>query len=176
MTASPDRYDPLARGLHWLAALLILFTIPAGIIMGRLPGGPLQDTLFDLHRSVGFTLLPLMLLRLLYRLRHPPPPLPDSLPVWQRLTAGFTHGLLYIGVIANALLGWWGTSAFGAAISVFWLFELPALTAKDEAAAKLVLGLHGWVGFALAAAILLHVGAALMHHLVWRDGILRRML
>jgi cytochrome b561 len=141
-----------------------------------LPPGSVQNTLFDLHRSVGVLLFVLVVIRLAWRITHPPPPLPDDLPAWQRLVSGTVHRLLYALLLIQPIVGWWGTSAFGAPITVFWLFELPPLVSKDEAAAKQILGGHDIIGIALSATIAIHIGAALFHHFVRRDQVLRRML
>lgn len=170
------RYTAVARLLHWTTAVLVLATIPVGFVLLSLPPGRVQDTLFDLHRSVGVLLFVLVVVRLAWRLGHPPPPLPDDLPAWQRVASASVHGLLYVLLLVQPVIGWWGTSAFGAPIRVFWLFELPPLVAKDERLAGQVLGWHGMVGIALAAAIAIHVAAALFHHFVRRDEVLRRML
>ncbi len=170
------RYTGVARLLHWTMAVLVLMTIPVGFILMKLPQGRVQDTLFDLHRSIGVLLFVLVAVRLGWRLAHPPPPLPDDLPAWQRVASGTVHRLLYAILLIQPIIGWWGTSAFGAPINVFWLFELPPLVSKDEAAAKQILGWHGIIGITLSVAVAIHVGAALFHHFVRRDAVLRRML
>jgi len=171
-----QRYTPVARLLHWTMAALVLMTIPVGFILLSLPQGWVQNTLFDLHRSVGVLLFALVVIRLAWRLTHPPPPLPDDVPAWQHLASGTVHRLLYAILLIQPIIGWWGTSAFGAPINVFWLFELPPLVSKDEAAAKQILGWHGIVGITLSVAVAIHIGAALFHHVVRRDDVLRRML
>lgn len=173
---APDRYRPIARALHWTTAVLVIAMLPLGAVLLDLPPGRIQDTAFDLHRSTGVLLFVLTALRLAYRLRHPPPPLPADLAPSQRCAAHAVHVALYALLFALPLVGWWGTSAFGAPIVVYGLFELPPLVAKDEALARQVLGLHGWLGLALVIAVLAHAGAALHHHFIRRDGILRRML
>jgi cytochrome b561 len=171
-----ERYTGVARLLHWTMAALVLATVPVGFVLLDLPQGRIQDTLFDLHRSIGVLLFVLVVIRLAWRLTHPPPPLPDDLPAWQHAAAGTTHWLLYAILLIQPILGWWGTSAFGAPINVFWSFELPPLVGKDELAARRILAWHGIVGIALSVTIALHIGAALFHHFVRRDEVLRRML
>ena len=173
---SAQRYTGVARLLHWTMAALVLMSIPVGFILLSLPQGRVQDTLFDLHRSVGVLLFVLVVIRLAWRLAHPPPPLPDDLPAWQRIASGTVHRLLYAILLIQPIIGWWGTSAFGAPISVFWLFELPPLVSKDEEAARQILGWHDIVGITLAVTIAIHIGAALFHHFVRRDEVLGRML
>jgi len=120
-------------------------------------------------------LFALVVIRLAWRLTHPPPLL-DDLPAWQRIASGTVHRLLYAILLIQPIIGWWGTSAFGAPINVFWLFELPPLVSKDELAAKQILAWHGIVGITLSAIVAIHISAALFHHFVRRDEVLRRML
>lgn len=177
-TARPqaDSYTPMAIALHWTTAALVLFMVPAGLLMVRLPEGDLQNLLFNLHRSVGVVIFPLVLLRLFYRWRNPPPPLPDDLMAVQKLAAHLTHYALYGFLLFNPLLGWWATSAYGAAINVFWLFELPPIVAQNKALSETLLMFHRWVGIGIALLVAMHVGAALFHHFIRRDRILLRML
>ena len=156
-------------------AALVLTTIPVGFVLLALPQGRVQNTLFDLHRSIGVLLFALVVIRLAWRLTHPPPLL-DDLPPWQRIASGTVHRLLYAILLIQPIIGWWGTSAFGAPINVFWLFELPPLVSKDELAAKQILAWHGIVGITLSAIVAIHISAALFHHFVRRDEVLRRML
>lgn len=171
-----DSYTPLAIALHWTTAALVLFMVPAGIVMRWLPEGDLQNLLFHLHRSTGVVIFPLVLVRLIYRWRNPPPPLPDDLMAVQKLAAHLTHYALYALLLLNPLLGWWATSAYGAAIEVYWLFELPPLVAQDKPLSETLLMFHRLVGLTIAALIAMHIGAALFHHFIRRDNILLRML
>jgi cytochrome b561 len=155
---------------------LVLLMLPVGVLLQYAPQGPIQNTLYDLHRSTGVLLLVMAVIRLGYRLGHAPPPLPADIPAVQRHAAGIVHVLLYALLFAMPIVGWWGTSAFGAPITVFWLFELPPLVAKDAALSEQVLALHGWLGLTFAGLVGLHSGAALHHHLVRKDETLRRML
>jgi len=99
-----------------------------------------------------------------------------GVPQLDAVVAGAVHALLYLLLLAMPIVGWWATSAYGAPISVFWLFELPPLVAQDKAVAERVFALHGALGLVLIALVAAHAGAALHHHFVKGDGILRRML
>lgn len=169
-------YSAAAKWIHWIMAAAILFTIPAGITMVNLESGPLQDRLFNLHRSFGVLILALAVVRLGVRIAYGWPPAHPTLAPWQHTIAKATHNALYVLIFAMPLIGWAGTSAFGAPIVVFGLFELPPILAKDEDLSKILLGLHGYLGFAMAALVAMHVGAALMHAIVLRDGVFSRML
>jgi cytochrome b561 len=169
------RYRWPARLLHWLVALLVLGMIPVGITMGRLDSGPLQDWLFFLHEACGFVVLVLVLIRLGYRVTHPAPPLPMSVPRWQQFAAGNVHTALYVLLIFQPIIGWLGANAFGAQVSIFGLFNLPMLVAKDEPLAERILTVHDYVGYTIAGLLVIHIGAALMHGFVRKDGVLQRM-
>lgn len=167
-------YDPVARALHWVIAFVVLPAVPLGIVMQGLPAGFWMDAAFDLHRSLGALLLVLMPVRLVWRLTHrPPPPLP--MPRYQAAAAWMVHAALYLTLLVMPWLGWWGTSAYGAPITVFWLFELPPLVAKDAAQARILLGLHSVIGWLVALLVCLHIGAALYHMWWVKDALIRRI-
>lgn len=176
MGAAPaGRYGGVARALHWSTAVLVIAMIPAGFSLLSLPAGPIQDAGFLLHRSTGVLLFVLTVARLGWRLANPPP-LPAAIPAAQRAIAHAVHVALHALLFAMPLVGWWATSAYGAPISVFGLFELPPLVAQDRAVAEQAFALHGALGIAMAGLTAAHAGAALHHHFSKRDGVLRRML
>jgi cytochrome b561 len=168
-------YGLTARVLHWLTAVLVLTMIPAGIAMVNIGSGPLQDFLFNLHRSFGVLLVPVILLRLANRLIDPPPPLPADIPLVQQFAATSVHWALYALLIVQPIAGWIGTSAFRAPIIVFGLFELPPIRPPDRAFSDQVFVLHRAIGFLIALLITVHIAGALFHHFVRRDDVLLRM-
>ncbi|MSO72299.1 MAG: cytochrome b [Rhodospirillaceae bacterium] len=176
MTEKFLHYRAPAQILHWLTALVVVCGVTFGVGMLNASPGALQNRLFDLHRSCGALILALTGLRLLWRLYTPPPPLIAGMPAWQERAARITHAALYILLFTVPLVGWAGTSAFGAPIPVFGLFELPMILEKDKAVADVLLPLHGGLALTLCALLLLHIGAALHHHFIRKDNTLRRML
>lgn len=176
LTGVAPGYTLTARVFHWLTAALVLIMLPIGIAMANFDFGPAQDTLYHLHRSIGATLLPIVLLRLLYRLTHPAPPLPDDIPAIQQLAAHATHWALYVLLIVQAIVGWIATSAYRAPILVFWLFELPPIWPVDQPFSEKMFVVHRILGIAIAVLICMHVGAALYHHFVRKDRVLMRMV
>ena len=129
---------------------------------------------------VGVTILLLSALRLLWRLRHPPPPLPShaaaTMPRWQRTGYRASHALMYLLVLAVPLFGWAYSSTLGVPVVWFGVLPLPDLMPVDKELAEAVLKpLHKGSAFTLAAVALLHVAAVLKHHWIDRDGILKRM-
>jgi cytochrome b561 len=177
MTDAPaaQSYTLTARVMHWITAALVLLNLLLGLVIAQNWGGPLQDPLYNLHRSIGALIIPIILLRFAYRLTHPAPPLPDDIPPLQQLAAHATHWLLYALLIVQPFLGWIGTSAYPAPIIVFGLFELPPIWHEDRAFSEQVLFVHSLVALAIALLLAAHIGAALHHHFVRRDGILTRM-
>jgi cytochrome b561 len=174
--AAVPAYTVTARIFHWVTASLVLFMLPLGLVIANDWGGPLQDQLYDLHRSIGALIIPIILVRVVYRWGHPPLPLPDDIPAIQQLAANATHWALYALVIVQPFVGWIGTSAYRAPIVVFGLFELPPIWPEDRAFSDRVLFVHGLIALTIAGLLAAHIGAALHHHFVRKDRILARMI
>ncbi len=169
-------YTLTARALHWVTAALVLATIPVGLTMAHIGSGPLQDFLYNLHETIGSILIPLVWLRLIWRLTHPPLPLPADIPPPQRLLAESVHWLLYLLLVTQPIVGWLGISAYGANVTVLWTFVLPLLWHKDSALSERVLAVHDAIGYLIAALVCMHIAAALFHHFIRRDRVLLRMV
>jgi cytochrome b561 len=169
-------YSGFAKLLHWIVAACVLTMIPAGIAMTRVDQGVVQNVLYTLHRSLGVFVLALMLVRLAYRLVKGAPEPEATITTGQRVASHLVHLALYALIIAQAAIGWVATSAYGAAISFFGLFTVPALVAKDQDLSKPLFVVHEALGFIIAALVTLHIAAALYHHFIRRDRVLKRML
>lgn len=172
----PDHYAPAAKWLHWITALCIFIIIPVGIAMHNMGPGKLQNQLYEVHRSLGFVVLVLVILRLSVRLTHGAPPAYVGLTPFERIASTAAHHLLYLLLIAMPIVGWVMTSAFGADIWVFGLFKLPNLVGKDMELFKMLQPVHKFGGIAMAIIVSVHVAGALMHTFVKRDVVLWRML
>lgn len=172
-----DRWSPVSQALHWLIVLLILGLAVVGLTMDELPKTPKYFWVYTAHKSLGLTVLALVLLRLGWRLyAGSPDPVPGT-PIWQHRIASFTHVLLYALILAMPLSGWLYDSASGLRpFRWFGLFNVPKLSAPDEAISSFARDAHGWLFWALVALVLLHAGAAIYHHLFQRDATLARML
>ena len=173
---APAAYSSIARVLHWITAALVLTTMPIAVAMVNEKAGPLQDFLYNLHRSIGSVIIPLVIVRLGYRLTHPPLPLPDDIPPLQERAARATHWGLYTLLIVQPLLGWVATSAYGAPIIVFGLFQLPPIWPQDQPLSERLFPVHQLIGLAIACLAILHIGAALYHHFIRKDRVLLRMI
>jgi cytochrome b561 len=171
-----QRYIRPARLLHWLMAVLILLTIPAGMIMVRPEiGRELQNVLFIFHKNVGVLLLLLVSLRLLVRWRYPAPPKPAHLPAWQVRIADLTQGALYLLLVVQPVAGYVRVRAGGYPIEALDALGIVTLLPQSDALAEAAKAVHYWAGLAIVALAALHVGAALYHLAVRRDGVFTRM-
>jgi cytochrome b561 len=169
-------YTPTAIALHWAVALLICAAFPLGLYMQDLPLSPQKLRLVSYHKWIGVTVFVLALVRLVWRLTHPAPPLPASVPAWQRRAAAIAHAALYALMLAVPLSGWLMSSAKGVPTVWLGLIPLPDLIGKDEGLGQALRTVHAALNYALLALVLAHVGAALKHRFVDRDDVLARML
>lgn len=173
---TPARYPALTRALHWLVALMVIATIPIGMIMQQEGlARPTQNLLFILHKNGGVILLLLVILRLVWRARHKAPPMPASLPGWQVVVASATHWLLYGLLLVMAISGYVRVAAGGFPIELLDALGVPKLVPRSDTLAETAKAIHGTVRFALALLIVMHVGAALQHLLIKRDGVFGRI-
>ena len=170
-----ERYGNVAVLFHWLVALLILATFPLGVYMADLSFSPAKLKYYSWHKWLGVTIFALAALRLLWRATHrPPPPMPGQ-PRWQLAAAHGTHVLLYLLMLGLPLSGWLYSSAAGVPTVYLGLWQLPDLLQRDDGLKATLKLVHLWLGYVLAALVLLHVAAALKHSIVDRDGTLARM-
>lgn len=170
------RYTPTAIALHWLIAAAIVALFALGFYMHGLELSPLKLRLFSYHKWGGVCVFALAVLRLAWRIGHRPPPLPAAMPRLERAVAHAGHHLLYLLMFAIPLIGWLASSAKGYTTVLFGVLPLPDLLAPDPALADRLIQLHWAVNLLLAAVVAGHAAAALRHHFVLGDDVLRRML
>ncbi len=170
------RYTLPAQALHWLIALLIFGLFPLGLYMSDLPLSVRKIELYAWHKWFGITVLLLVVLRIVWRVTHRPPPLPDSIPRWQQGTAELMHDLLYLLMLFIPLTGWALSSAAGVPVVWWGLWRLPSLLPANPALAHLLELVHATLNYTLAALVAVHVAAAIKHQFIDRDGVLSRML
>ncbi|WP_306754174.1 cytochrome b [Paracoccus actinidiae] len=169
-------YRTPARWLHWIVAVAVLLMIPAGLIMTQEGiSRPLQDTLFLFHKNTGVLLVPVILARIAYRLTHRPPPLPRSVPGWQRGAARLSHVLLYVLLVVMPVSGFIRVRAGGFPIELLDRLGMGPWLAKSERVADIAQGIHAVGAFTLIAVLAIHIGAAAQHALIRRDGVWGRM-
>jgi cytochrome b561 len=173
---TPERYGTAAKLLHWGMAALVIGMLWVGLYMVGLPLSPDKFQLYGLHKATGAVVLAVVSLRLAWRLFDPVPPFPDSMRAVDKLGAHAAHYMLYALLFLMPLSGWAMSSAAGFPVSVYGLFTLPNIVPADKALLDLSCATHEWMAYALIGLIVLHVAAALWHHFVRKDNILRRML
>ncbi len=168
-------YTRTAKSLHWLMALLLIGLLALGFYMHDLPLSPEKLQLYAWHKWAGVSAFLLVLLRLSWRLAHTPPPLPASMPRTMQLAAHAGHLLLYVLMLAIPLTGWLMSSAKGFQTVWFGVLPIPDLIGKDKATGELLALVHKSLNLLFVAVIVGHVGAALKHHFIDKDGLLDRM-
>ena len=175
--ASSAGYGAVARAFHWLTAFLIIALFALGWYMADLEfADPDKFRLYQIHKSIGITVFLLAVLRLVWRLAHRAPPWPDHMSAWERMAAAGAHWALYGLILLQPLIGVLQSNAANFPI-VFWGgYELPALIAPNEMLGDLLLNAHHLMANALAGLVLLHVAAALRHHIQLKDDVLRNMM
>jgi len=172
--AAAADYGFFARALHWLAAALISGGFVLGLSMVDLPFSPQRIQYFSWHKWIGITVWLLAVLRLVWRLLVPPPPL-LPMPDWQRRLALATHHLLYALMLLIPISGWLYSSAAGVPVVYLGLVPLPDLVAASKPLAANLKLVHKALNVTLLILVVLHIAAALKHHLVERDQTLARM-
>lgn len=171
-----EAYGALAQLLHWAVVAGIALQFVWAWRIDRTDSIREEFALVNQHKSIGITVLMLAVLRLAWRAFNRPPPLPAGLPHWERLAARATHWLLYVLIFAMPLTGWAYTSAAGYGPEWFGWLDLPDLVAASERLEEIFGAVHEALAVTLAAVAALHAAAALRHHCVLRDNVLKRML
>ena len=168
------RYSHGAATFHWLTAALVLGQIYAGFVFGSLPRGPERMEMFALHKTLGATILIVTLLRLAYRLARRPPPYPAEMPRWDRTLAVWSHRIVYAALIALPLTGLIAVSdrASDGWVDLMWGMRIPALPIGDG---ELFGEVHEYLVWTTIALLVIHVAAAIYHHLITRDAASGRM-
>jgi len=135
-----------------------------------------QLALLARHKSVGLTIFALAIVRLVWRFVSPPPPMPNTMPRWQVKAAQLTHFAFYALLLLLPISGLVMSAASNYPVSYFGWFTIPNIVAPDEALKDIMKERHEMLFDILMVVAVVHVIAALKHHFVDRDGVLRRML
>lgn len=170
-----DNYDTLAKSLHWLMALMIIALWCVGLVLEDLPKGDFKGQMFAVHKGIGVIVLVLTVVRLAWRATHPAPALPNSMGDTEQLAAKAGHLALYGLMILIPVAGILMSQAGGRPVVVAGL-TLPTLVGKDEGLHEVFEEAHAILAWILALVLAGHVGAALRHHFMLKDNVLRRML
>ena len=181
---SSERYGLVAIALHWTIAALFMSQVALGAFMTTLPlTDPRVFPLYQTHKSIGFVIFLLVVVRLVWRITGKTPPFPASLPRWQARAAVAVHSLLYLALLLMPLLGWVVVSAspLGIPTLIFGKLVIPHIPFVVKSPDRQMIGsVASWAHWALAWAASIavggHIAAALLHHIVEKDTILKRML
>ena len=170
-------WGSLARAFHWGLGIAITGMIAFGWWMNHFSARPDRFFYRSIHADIGYVVLLLSVLRLVWRSINPTPALPSDTTRWQRIAARVSHGALYAVTILVAMLGWAHSGARTPNYSDwFGLFHVPQITSPDKAAANAYEDRHILFAYVLLALIVLHLAAALWHHFVKRDRVTARMV
>ncbi|MGO9673291.1 MAG: cytochrome b [Methylocella sp.] len=179
-------YTNTAIALHWIVAVLILANVGLGYAADLVPDGFVR-TIVDTHKSIGITVLGFVVLRILWRLSHKPPDLPQSYSPFERRAAAAGHAALYVLIFALPISGWMHDSAWKEAashpMSLYGLVPWPRMSwieqiepAEKERLHTLFFAAHTYFAYALYLLLALHIAGALKHQFFDREAELRRML
>jgi len=173
VTGVPGRYTRLTRVLHWLTAALVFSALFIGFVMvnsvSRYAG------LVMLHKTLGVTILVVVLVRVVNRLTHRAPPLPSTVGALERKVVMLSEVSLYALLLIQPLLGWAMVSAAGGPVVVFGSLRLPRIAPFDAQLFWLLRQAHSVIAYALMAVIAAHISAVLLHTLTLRDRLIERM-
>lgn len=173
---SLNRYGLVAILLHWIMALILIGLIGLGLYMTRIPISLLKLKLYGWHKEIGLLALMLVIARFIWRLINQNPLLPFEMPQWEKFAARLVHRMFYIVMFLLPISGWFLTSAAGLPASFFGWFVLPDIIGPNETHRLFLTQIHNSLGYLLIGLLGLHTAAALKHHFINKDDILRRML
>lgn len=176
-------YHGARKLLHWVVALCVVLALAGGITLGVLGFEGLKNNfgmettnfVYKYHKSFGLLILLLMTVRIVLKFIMPDPPHVPPLSDFHRIASKSVHGMLYLLLLAQPVVGWAATSA-GGFPAEFFGGNFPVILAKDQALSETLYGLHGALGLLILVLVAIHIGAALLHRFVYKDGVLARML
>ena len=171
---SERRYGAISKGFHWGVGLLIVGMIALGLYMEDMHGPDKLKT-YAFHKATGLVILGLVILRINWKLSQQSPLLPASLSKPHVIGARLAHFALYLCIFLMPLSGWLMSSAAGFPVSIYGWFVMPDLIGPDKPTARFMHKAHGILADALIILISLHVLAALLHHFVYKNNVLRTM-
>jgi len=174
-TAKSECYDRVMKAMHWVTLFLVAAAY-AVVWASAAAATKQQSALFvQIHRSLGMTIFVLTLFRLAWRSRARLPGLPADLPPIQIMAARATQYLLY-ALLVQPMLGLLHSITSGARIDLFFVIQLPAMMGRDKVLSKTAISAHELVAYVMLFVVAVHAAAALFHHLVRRDGVMKAML
>jgi cytochrome b561 len=174
MSTDQLRFAATSRLLHWLMAVMVLAMLFIGVGMVTSESRR-YHLLICVHKPLGIAILVLVIIRFINRQLNPPPPLPDTMPPWMRLAAKASHVLLYGLMFIMPLVGWGMLSAAPYPVVLYGPLHLPPILPQDPVLYARLRQLHTILAYLFLATFLAHLGAALLHGLIRRDGVFSSM-
>ena len=179
----PDAYGSAAKWFHWVTVGLIAIALPVGFVIQHITeahDGATKMVFYAIHESAGLTILLVAIARLAWRRTHPAPPLPAGIPRPFRIASSAVHHSLYALLILQPILGFVATNAYGFPLqgktAYLGLIDLPKFMEANKGVADAVMTLHAIGGWTLLVLLVLHIGGAVFHQAIRRDGLLLRMV
>jgi cytochrome b561 len=172
---TPVRYGTVAIALHWVIAVLLVFSVSTGLVTASADDATSTQAGLRFHQSYGLVIFALAVVRAVWRLTHPAPPLPAGMTPFQRIAAYVTHTTLYLILLLMPVLGYTALAARGRTVSLAGLVDLPNVLPLSFSLAANALDIHRKGQYMLYLLLVLHIGAALYHHFALKDGLLARM-
>lgn len=173
---TPDRFGLVAKTFHWLTLVMLIGSFMLALSMTAMPLSPGKLQLYSWHKWMGVTIFLIVIVRLAWRLANPVPQQPATMPPWQRRAAGLSHAALYTVLIVMPLTGWIMSSALNLPLVYLGLIYVPSPFGVDRALGEAMRYVHQGLALTLLVLVSIHVLAALYHHFILRDDVLRRML
>jgi cytochrome b561 len=175
LRSSADHWGLVSRIWHWGTLALLVVIVPLGVYMADLPKGIAKLRLYALHKSIGITILGIVVLRTIWRLVDGRPA-EVPMPPWQARAATGLQGALYLLLLGVPLAGWLMNSAAGFPLRWFGIVNLPALMRPDHPLQEVLASVHVYAAWTLVVLACGHAAAAFKHHYVDRDATLLAML
>ncbi len=169
-------YDAAGKAFHWTVVTLVACQFVTALLLPDIKVDTPLDTTINIHFNFGLAILAVMAARLVHRWMHPVTLAPGDSPGWERTLALATHRLFYVILLVGPFLGWAAASAHSVPVRLFGVVTLPALAPRKAEWGFLAGDIHGYAMWTLLALIGIHAGAALYHHFIRHDNVLRRML
>ncbi len=170
-----SEFGSLAKSLHWLVAAGICALVYLGLQQAGMERGPEKSEIRFIHGSIALAVFFLMTIRIVWRFMNEPPAHPEGTPAWQRLTATVVHWGLYAAVFVQLIAGGMTVATGGRSLPFFGLFSIPLPVAEDSDSHHFWEEIHEFAWRIVALLVIVHILAAIYHHFVAKNDVLRRM-
>lgn len=179
MTSTSQYYTRTAQVLHWLMAVIFIAAWFIGFYSGNFLSydvdGNFKGQVITLHKNIATTIIFLVLIRLFWRYTHPVPQLPDTMSPLMKVLAHLGHLALYLMLLALPISGCLFSWSAGHPAPVLYLFEIPRLVQDNPELLAIVKPVHIYLSWFAGFLLIGHIAAALKHHFIDKDNILRSM-